>query len=148
MKKFLLIIISALLLFTLSACGASSNETVVVDNAGDFSAGMIYEDDTISVELIEFYVGEDDACYMNLHVDNHTNKRITVYLHDGLVNDEPVELWEHTPMMVEPGKSTEHPFYFEGYEKNSVQKIEFIVCLDDESLENFYKSEPVVLISE
>lgn len=106
--------------------GASTQEQVLVDN------------EVVKVTFIEIFEEPSIAntCYVRLKVENKSDKTVMVSLKDSYVNDTAQMMGTGVPIVLEPGKSSQQPFFF-GYgnlgitDKSEISKMDFKVLLMD-----------------
>ena len=122
----------------------AETSTVVLTDKDDTSNNekVLLDNEIAKVSFIEIYEEEylPGTCYLKLRVENKTDKKITVYTKDAYVNDTSVLLASGVPMVIEPGKASQNPFFFTykniGIDtKDAIQTIEFKLSFDnDESM--------------
>lgn len=141
MKKFLAIIMSALMLFALVGCDL--DETGNATNQDSNTEQVIYTDDYIKVTYIKVADAIDVAgvdmttCYVYLKCENVGTQTYTVSLTEAYANDSAVTMMTAVPITLSAGKNSNQPFMF-GYNNilNSVDdltKLDFKILLLDEN---------------
>lgn len=144
MKKVALILLCAALL--LAGCaevdlGSDVSENAVTPN----TETVLIDDDIVKVTFVEVFEvdGLSGTCYLRLQVDNKSDQKISVYLMDAYVNDMSVTMMSGVPMDIMPGKASQNPFFFTGFTKDEVEKIEFKVHVYDENMKTIEETNTV-----
>ena len=122
---------------------ASGENTPTESTEG--KAAVLIDDDVVKVTFVEIFEvdGLSGACYLRLRVDNKSDQKISVYLMDAYVNDMAVTMMSGVPMDIMPGKASQNPFFFTGFTKDEVEKIEFKVHLYDENMDTIEETDTV-----
>ena len=89
--------------------------------------------------------GAEGVFYLQMKMENKTNRTVWVVLDSVSVDDRMVTAMSGVPTIIEPGKYSENPFILSG-EMENVHSISFdIVYMDNETNEEIFRSENITV---
>lgn len=154
MKKLVCTIVAIIL-----SCGlVSCSDMVITEGATntpstEIQSQVLVDNDVAKVTFIEIFEEPSipNACYVRLKVENKSDKMVMVSLKDTYVNDMAQMMGTGVPIILEPGKSSQQPFFF-GYgnlgitNKSEISKIEFKVwLLDDDTFDTVLETDSLTV---
>ena len=115
--------------------------------------GMIIDNDTVSVELMELQEQDDIGVFLvNLLVTNKTGQPIWVYLTDASINNEMLQMvMSGVPLYIKPGKAGNNSFIFSFSQVSinsfdEVNSVSFKVNVDNsDTFDKIWVSPEVIL---
>lgn len=131
----------------LGGCGGMDAGETTPPESTEAAEVVLIDDGVVKVSFVEIFEanGLSGMCYLRLHVENKTDKQISVYLMDAYVNDMAVTMMSGVPMDIAPGKMSQNPFIFSGFTKDEVEKIEFKVHVYDEHMGDIKETDVVTI---
>ena len=159
MKKIISLFMAIILLCGLVGCtdsGTSESNTTDDSNsslAPETQEQVLVDNDIAKITFIEIFEEPSipNTCYVRLNVENKSDKTVMVSLKDSYVNDMEQMMGTGVPIVLEPGKSSQQPFFF-GYDnlgitnKSEISKIEFKVWLmDNDTYDTVVETESLII---
>jgi hypothetical protein len=167
MKKFLILIALISMICTLTGCYVTSRPVVqegkVVDTYEVYEEyeevepqqpeyQLLSDSNGLKVSLVKVYEEPtiQGVCYLQLLVENKTNKNVTIYPQDSYVNDMQVMIGSGIPMEIAPGKKSMNPFFF-SYTNVGITRISQITSIEtklravDDNFNTVAETEPIVI---
>ncbi len=143
MKKIISIFMLVALMCSFAGCETSEPSIGSIENPSTndntiTQEQVLVDNDIVKVTFIEIFEEPSIAntCYVRLRVENKSDKTVMVSIKDSYVNDTAQMMGTGVPIVLEPGKSSQQPFFF-GYgnlgitDKSEISKMEFKVLLMD-----------------
>lgn len=145
MKKLFAIIYAMAIAIFMTACSekeiksgeSSAASSLVSDSASAAtSEEKIYSDNLVVVYFVKKHTmpGVNGELYVDLTVNNKSDKEITVALSDGYINDSMVTFCSGVPLNILPDKKGSNSFFckYDG-SSDSVKKIGFKLLIIDKN---------------
>ena len=155
MKKILLLVVSLCMVMMASGCSdsgstGSSDSTPVITNPVEEQ--VLWDSDNVKVSFIKVYEEPSisGAAYLQLKVENNTDKTVTVRPKDAYVNDTSTILGSGVPMTLLPNKKSQTPFiiFYTNLgitSKDEIEKIEFKLEFEDENYDTVVETDNLVI---
>ena len=162
-KSFALLFVLPLVISLMSGCGGDSSSQVSGSKNTDApaeqpeeTAVILADDDCVTATFEKMYdatsMGVEGVFYIDVNVENKTDKEIWVYLDKASVNDEMVPLvGSGVPLYIQPAKSGRNGFIF-SFSSLSIDSIDEVksvnfdlVVADKESMKEIERVESVSL---
>ncbi len=147
MKKLFTV---SLLLVALTFCSCDTLSTTTnnnlpnttveenIENDSTTSEKLLLENNDIKVSFVEIFETPElpGTCYLRLNIQNKTAKTVMVSIQNSYVNDMTQMMGTGVPIILEPDKNSQQPFFFAYTNlgistKDEIKKIEFKVWLMD-----------------
>ena len=162
-KPYALLFVLALVISLMSGCvsdsssqSSGSTNTDAPAEQPEETAVILADDDCVTATFEKMYdatsMGVEGVFYIDVNVENKTDKEIWVYLDKASVNDEMVPLvGSGVPLYIQPAKSGRNGFIF-SFSSLSVDSIDEVksvnfdlVVADKESMKEIERVESVSL---
>ena len=145
MKRILLaVVILSVVIFTI---GCSTGETS--DNgSSEILEQVLVDNDVVKVTYLKLFEEPSipETCYIQLKVENKSDKTLTIYPKDAYVNGTSVVIGSGIPMELVTGKNSQTPFFFT-YKNlgitsiDEIQNVEFKIWAMDEDFETVIETD-------
>lgn len=165
MKKLRVILVMVLALCLLGLCACDITDTTdntsgnnnpgntPTENGSGVQEQVLLDDEKVKVTFIKIFEEPSlpNNCFLQLKVENKSDKTVMVSLKDSYVNDTAQTMGTGVPIVLAPGKNSQQSFFF-GYgnigitSKSEIKKIEFKVWLmDNDTYDTVVETQPLVV---
>lgn len=140
---FLTIVIGVCIGLAIVIVGSSASDGVEhTMQTDELEENVILDNDALKVTYQKCFEGSgiSGVFYLQMKMENKTDREIWVYLDSASVNGSMVTPGSGVPTVISPGKSSTNPFILQG-NLSDVHQLSFqIVCKDNETNENIFLS--------